>query len=47
MVNIASLRAYHIWEENTIVDAGIIQVFGSLVNSVIARNQIVRSQGFR
>jgi hypothetical protein len=33
-------------EENSIVDAGVIQVFGSLVNSVIARNRIVRSQGF-
>ena len=33
-------------EENSIVDAGVIQVFGSLVNSVIARNRILRSQGF-
>ena len=46
VLNIASLRAFHVWEENTIADAGAIQVFGSLVDSVIARNRIVRSQGF-
>lgn len=46
VINIASLRSYHIWEENTITDAGVIQVFASLVNSVIARNTIVRSAGF-
>ena len=33
-------------QENTIIDAGSVQVFGSLVNSVIARNHIVRSEGF-
>ena len=32
--------------ENTIEDAGAVQVFGSLVDSVIARNRIIRSQGF-
>jgi hypothetical protein len=46
VLNVASLRAFHIWEGNTIVDAGAVQVFGSLVNAVIARNVIRRSQGF-
>lgn len=46
VINIASLRSYHIWEDNKITDAGAVQVFSSLVNSVIARNQIVRSAGF-
>ena len=36
VVNIASLRAYHTRQEHTIVDAGITQVFGILVNRAIA-----------
>jgi hypothetical protein len=46
VVNIASLRAFHIWEDNTITDASVVQVFGTLLNSVVARNRLVRTVGF-